>query len=45
MVSLKKITDDVKNALKEVTEDFSFEAREIVKSVFLVSNSDIIAGK
>ncbi len=45
MVSLKEITDDVKNALKEVTEDFSFEAREIVKSVFLVSNSDIIAGK
>lgn len=45
MVSLKKITDDVKNALKEVTEDFSFEAREIVKSVFSVSNSDIIAGK
>ncbi len=45
MVSLKLISEDIKNALKEVTQDCSFEAREIVKSVFLVSNSDIIFGK
>ena len=45
MVSLKKILKEAENALKEVSEDFSFEAREIVKSVFLVSNSDIIVGK
>ncbi len=45
MVSLKTISTEIKNALKDVTEDCSFESREIVKSVFSVSNSDIIVGK
>jgi len=45
VVSLKVVFDALKEALKGVTEDYSFEAKEIVKSVFLVSNNDIILNR
>lgn len=45
VISLQKVYRDLKNTLSREIEGADFEAREIVRAVFGVSNADILLGR